>query len=78
MRSKPSARQDSLKTGQAHVEEMNDLCLGIWSRGGGPDSAKLVRLRVGRTRGKQDLIRDGTDTGASPPNTYAARNACHA
>ena len=32
-----------------HLEDRNERCLGMWSRGSGPLDAKVVRLRVGRT-----------------------------
>jgi hypothetical protein len=37
------------KDGTPYFDEMKDLCFGIWSRGGAPEAAKLVRLRVGKT-----------------------------
>lgn len=41
----------SVRRGQrgTYFDAINERCLGIWSSGGVPDAAKLVKLSVGRT-----------------------------
>lgn len=53
-----------------HFDAMNDRCFGIWSRGGSPDSANVVRFIAARTVSRISTIR------GAAPHQVVVRRVC--